>query len=219
MPIQLLKKSHRRHRGGSNTHIELFLLTAFLASLLFFLFSSYRYFRELSANIAMSDATDLVIASINNAVLSILQEENYSYKDFVMLSTNTDGEITAMTTNTVLINRLAAEVLQQVSVDANCGSLNVSVPLGNLTGSSLLLGRGPDVEIEVIVLTSSYAIVEDRFTDCGINQTKHQLFLDMILDIDILIPMQTISTQVTQEILIAETIIVGEVPQMFVNTE
>lgn len=217
MPIQLKKLSHRRRRRSGT--VGLFLLTAFLASLLFFLFSSYRYFRELSANIAMSDATDLVIASINNAVLSILQEENYSYKDFVMLSTNTDGEITAMTTNTVLINRLAAEVLQQVSVDANCGSLNVSVPLGNLTGSSLLLGKGPDVEIEVIVLTSSYAMVENRFTDCGINQTKHQLFLDMILDIDILVPMRTLSTQVTQEILIAETIIVGEVPQMFVNTE
>lgn len=140
MPIQLKKLSHRRRRRSGT--VGLFLLTAFLASLLFFLFSSYRYFRELSANIAMSDATDLVIASINNAVLSILQEENYSYKDFVMLSTNTDGEITAMTTNTVLINRLAAEVLQQVSVDANCGSLNVSVPLGNLTGSSLLLGKG-----------------------------------------------------------------------------
>lgn len=62
-------------------------------------------------------------------------------------------------------------------------------------------------------------MVENRFTDCGINQTKHQLFLDMILDIDILVPMRTLSTQVTQEILIAETIIVGEVPQMFVNTE
>lgn len=217
MPIytrQRLRRPYRRRK-----HPGRLLAFALVASLLFMLFSSYRYFRELSASIGMSDASDLVIDAINTAVLDIMEEENYSYKDFVMLNTAANGEITAMTTNTILINRLAAEILQQVSIDADCGSLNVSVPIGNLTGSSLLLGKGPHIEIEVIVLTSSYATVENRFTDCGINQTKHQLFLDMTLDIDILIPLQTLSTRVTQEILIAETIIVGEVPQMFVNTE
>ena len=217
MPIytrwRLRKPYHRQKRFQ---HVLVFIL---IGSILFLLISSFRYFRELSASIGMSDASDMVVNAINTAVLDIMQEENYSYQDFVMLSTDADGEITAMTTNTILINRLAAEILQQVSIDANCGSLNVCIPIGNLTGSSLLLGKGPDIEIEVIVLTSSYATVENRFTDCGINQTKHQLFLDMTLDIDILVPLQTLSTKVTQEILIAETIIVGEVPQMFVNTE
>lgn len=217
MPIYTRQRPRRPYRRRK--HPGRLLASALVASLLFMLFSSYRYFRELSASIGMSDASDLVIDAINTAVLDIMEEENYSYKDFVMLNTAANGEITAMTTNTILINRLAAEILQQVSIDADCGSLNVSVPIGNLTGSSLLLGKGPHIEIEVIVLTSSYATVENRFTDCGINQTKHQLFLDMTLDIDILIPLQTLSTRVTQEILIAETIIVGEVPQMFVNTE
>ncbi|MGI6012855.1 MAG: sporulation protein YunB [Oscillospiraceae bacterium] len=217
MPIYTRQRPRRPYRHRK--HPGRLLASALVASLLFMLFSSYRYFRELSASIGMSDASDLVIDAINTAVLDIMEEENYSYKDFVMLNTAANGEITAMTTNTILINRLAAEILQQVSIDADCGSLNVSVPIGNLTGSSLLLGKGPNIEIEVIVLTSSYATVENRFTDCGINQTKHQLFLDMTLDIDILIPLQTLSTRVTQEILIAETIIVGEVPQMFVNTE
>ena len=217
MPIYTHRKPRRPYRRKKRPGY--LLVWALLASLLFLLFSSYRYFRELSASIGMSDASDLVIASINTAVLNIMKEEKYSYKDFVMLSTDANGEITAMTTNTVLINQLAAEILQQVSVDADCGSLDVSIPIGNLTGSSLLLGKGPNVEVEVLVLTSSYATVENRFTDCGINQTKHQLFLDMTLDIDILVPLQTISTQVTQKILIAETIIVGKVPQTFVNTE
>lgn len=208
------RRPYRRRRGAGRL-----LVWAMFASLLFLFASSYRYFRELSASIGMSDASDLVIAAINTAVLDIMKEEKYAYQDFVTLSTDANGQITAMTTNTVLINQLAAEILQQVSVDANCGALDVSIPVGNLTGFSLLLGKGPNVVIEVLVLTSSYATVENRFTDCGINQTKHQLFLDMTLDIDILVPLQTLSTQVKQKILIAETIIVGEVPQTFVNTE
>ena len=107
MPIytrwRLRKPYHRQKRFQ---HVLVFIL---IGSILFLLISSFRYFRELSASIGMSDASDMVVNAINTAVLDIMQEENYSYQDFVMLSTDADGEITAMTTNTILINRLAAE--------------------------------------------------------------------------------------------------------------
>ena len=96
-------------------------------------------------------------------------------------------------------------------------SSELSIPVGSLTGVALLAGRGPDVHIKVLSVGSPTAEFENRFTDAGINQTKHQIKLDVVIDIDVIMPWQTVSTQVVSEILIAETVLLGDVPQTYLN--
>ena len=64
-------------------------------------------------------------------------------------------------------------------------TLTVKIPAGNLTGVSLLMGRGPDVPVQIIVLTSSRVEFNNSIVTAGINQTKHQINLEVIVDIDI----------------------------------
>ena len=103
-------------------------------------------------------------------------------------------------------------VLQQVAYINK-----LSIPIGNVLGSSLLLGKGPEIPVDITMLSSSHVDFQNELSDAGINQTKHQIKLEVVIDIDVIMPWQTVSTQVVSEILIAETVILGDVPETYLN--
>ena len=115
------------------------------------------------------------------------------------------------------INALSSELLSDIVHAADGGQLSLSIPVGNVLGSSLLLGKGPELPVDITMLTSSHVDFRNELSDAGINQTKHQIKLDVVVDIDVIMPWQTISTQVVSEILIAETVILGDVPDTYLN--
>lgn len=117
----------------------------------------------------------------------------------------------------VEINAFASQVLDDVVHAADSGELDVGIPLGNLLGFNLSVGKGPRVPVKIVMLTSSHADFKNELVSSGINQTKHQMILEIVVDIDILVPWETLSTQVVSRTLIAETVIVGGVPDTFVN--
>lgn len=178
-----------------------------------FLLQSVLYLRELSCSMALSDATDLMVICVNGAISDKMARGNYDTDYFVELERDGEGRIAAVTANMSRINTLSAELLQDVVNASNGGSLSINIPLGNLLGSSLLLGKGPDVPVEISMLTSSRVDCKNELIAAGINQTKHQIKLDVVVDIDVILPWKTVSTEVVSEILIAETVIVGQVPQ------
>ena len=110
-------------------------------------------------------------------------------------------------------------ILDKVVGATESHTLTVEIPVGNLTGVSLLMGRGPKVPVQIIVLTSSRVEFNNSIVTAGINQTKHQINLEVIVDIDVLIPWDTESTQVMTEVLIADTIVVGQVPETYLNMQ
>lgn len=175
------------------------------------------FLRKLSCEIAVSDAQDAVTLAINDSIAAVLDRTGYTYADFVSLQKDGDGDITAILTDTVSINRFSTEILTELIKTADSKCLQISIPLGNLFGSSLLLGRGPDIPVQIIMLTSSFVRCDSAMTDTGINQSRHTVTLRAEVDIDILIPWATVSSKVETDILIAETLIVGRVPETYVN--
>ena len=172
---------------------------------------------ELSTQIAVSDASDAVTARVNRAIGELMEERDYSGDYFVVLEKNDRGEVTAISSNMARINALSAELLDRVVGVTENHALTVEIPAGNLSGVSLLMGKGPKVPVEIIVLTSSRVEFANSLVTAGINQTKHQINLEIIVDIDILIPWGTESTQVVTEVLIADTIVVGQVPETYLK--
>lgn len=175
------------------------------------------FLRRLSSEIAMSDAVDAVTLAINDCVAQVMQEQDFPDDWFVTLCRDGNGNITALTTNTSHINALSAELQQRIARSADNQYLNIRIPLGNLLGSNLLLGRGPEIPVEIIMLTSSFVRFDNDLVSTGINQSKHIVMLNAEVDIDILIPWGTISTTVESEIPIAETVLIGRVPETYVN--
>ena len=81
------------------------------------------------------------------------------------------------------------------------------------------MGRGPDVPVEIIMMTSSRVEFQNNVVTAGINQTKHQLVLEVIVDIDILIPWGTESAQVVTEVMISDVVVVGKVPGTYMSMQ
>lgn len=202
----------RLHSAG------IFLLICLIGLLLFFA-SAALFLKDLSTQIAVSDASDVVTVRINNAIAEIMKSGDYDGDYFVTFEKNDSGEVTAISSNMARINALSAMILDKVVGVTENHTLTVEIPVGNLTGVSLLMGRGPKVPVQIIVLTSSRVEFNNSIVTAGINQTKHQINLEVIVDIDVLIPWDTESTQVMTEVLIADTIVVGQVPETYLNMQ
>ena len=190
-----------------------------LAMLCLFLAAAAVFLKDLSSQIAVSDASDIVTVQINNAIADIMAEQDYSGDYFVSFEKSATGEVTAISSNMARINALSAQILHQVVGATENRTIEIGIPLGNLTGISLLMGRGPDIPVQIVVLTSSRVEFNNSIVTAGINQTKHQINLEVIVDIDILVPWGTENTQVVTEILIADTIVVGQVPDTYLNVQ
>ena len=196
-----------------------FTLLLFLLSLVLFLGGASMFLKNISCQIAVSDASDIISAEVNNVISSVMAGGDYDGESFVSFEKNADGEIGAISSNMARINALSAEILERVVGATENRTLDVRIPLGNLTGISLLMGRGPGVPVEILMLTSSRVAFRNSVVTAGINQTKHQLNLAVIVDIDVLIPWGTESTQVVTEVMIADTVIVGKVPETYLNLQ
>lgn len=195
------------------------VLLFILAMLCLFLAAAAVFLKDLSSQIAVSDASDIVTVQINNAIADIMEEQDYSGDYFVSFEKSATGEVTAISSNMARINALSAQILHQVVGATENRTIEIGIPLGNLTGISLLMGRGPNIPVQIVVLTSSRVEFNNSIVTAGINQTKHQINLEVIVDIDILVPWGTENAQVVTEILIADTIVVGQVPDTYLNVQ
>ena len=177
------------------------------------------FFRRLSIQIAVSDAVDIVNSAVNDAVSEIISEGGYDFDYFVNLSKDENGNITAISSNMSHINALSTQILERVMEAADDGSIDVGIPLGNLLGINLLTGSGPEINVEVVTLTSSKTDFKSVIQSAGINQSEYQLMLEVSIDIDVMVPWATESATTVTEVLIADTVIVGNVPETYLNLE
>ena len=194
-------------------------LLILLAALSLFLAGAAMFLKDISCQIAVSDASDIVTVQTNNAIAALMAEGDFQSGDFVSFEKNASGEVTAIHSNMAKINLLSTRILERVVGATENRTLTVYIPAGNLTGVSLLMGRGPSVPVRIIMLTSSRVELGDSVITAGINQTKHQICLNVIVDVDILIPWGTESTQVVTEVMIADTLVVGKVPDTYLNVQ
>lgn len=167
-----------------------------------------------------SMATARVSNTVNRIVMAAVDEAVASgqidYSRFVSFEKDDAGHITALRSNVAEVNRMqsqiADEILQRLS---EISTTELRIPLGTLTGSALLAGRGPKLTVRMQAVGSAVAAFRNQFTAAGINQTRHQIFLDVDVNMSILLPGLTTSTKVSNEIAVAETVIVGTVPENY----
>jgi sporulation protein YunB len=177
------------------------------------------FLRDLSTKIAVSDAVDIVTKTVNDSINKVIGEGVYGFDYFVSLVKDEIGNITAITSNMAHINTLSTEILNSVIESTENGTIKVKIPAGNLTGLNLLVGKGPDVTVDIVMLTSSKVDFKNDIVSSGINQAKYQLMLEVTIDIDVLVPWGTKSASTVTEVIVADTVIVGKVPETYLNME
>lgn len=171
--------------------------------------------------IAMSEAKVEYMATIamNNAVKQTLGSD-IKYTDLVNILTDNNGNITMIQANTVRMNNLAAEASSSTLVEiTKMGDQGIEVPLGSIFNSRILAGMGPNIKIKIIPVGSVSHEFDTEFENAGINQTRHKIFLNMRAQVRVVVPLGSDIVTVSTKVPISETIIVGEVPDYYVNVD
>lgn len=154
----------------------------------------------------------IVVAAVNDAVDS----GRIDYEQLVDFDKDAEGHVTALRSNMAAFNRLQAsiadDILQRM---AEVSSTDLAIPIGTLTGSPLLAGRGPCLRVRMQSVGTATARFDNQFSSAGINQTRHRIILDVDVHVSILLPGLTTYTKVSNEISVAETVIVGGVPDTY----
>lgn len=177
------------------------------------------YISKVSSQIAAADARDVITAKVNSAVLQTLTEGDYEGDYFVTFQKSDSGDITAVSCNMARINTLTSTILDKVIGTTRDNSITIGIPVGNLTGASLLMGRGPKLPVKIMVLSSSKVEFSNSIVAAGINQTKHQIDLNVTVDMELMLPWGNKSDSVITNVLVADTIIVGKVPDTYLNMQ
>lgn len=153
---------------------------------------------------------------IQQAVLTVLEEDGLRYQSFVTLRQNQNGETTALTTDAVLINRLQGELLEKIlQTLQETKQMTLRLPLGSLSGNQFLAGRGPMVTLHLQPVGMVKTKIINQFDEAGINQTRHRIQLQVTVDMLSLLPGYRISSQAQSNVILAETIIVGLIPDAY----
>ena len=170
--------------------------------------------------ILVSMATARVSNTVNRIVVEAVDEAiqggEIDYGILVSFEKDAEGRVTALKSNMAAFNRLQSRIADDILLRlSEVSTTTLSIPIGTLTGSSLLAGRGPTVKVKMQSVGSTTASFRNTFSSAGINQTRHQILLDVQVNMSILLPGFRTSTKVSNEISVAETVIVGSVPQTY----
>ena len=186
-----------------------------LAAAVFLLLN--RNFKPLVFSLAEARSAAMASRVLSGALAEAI-EDGVMYEDLMDVRMDERGQVALLSANTMRMNQLAdgagAAALRRLQ---NMSSERVTVPLGAVLGMTLFAGSGPGVPVSIVPIGSIRTDFATEFEACGINQTRHKVYLQVTASIRIVIPTGAKTTEVSANMLVAESIIVGSVPEGFVG--
>lgn len=201
---------------GTRRTIVPLLLTA-AGSIWFFSYLSSQL-SPLIETVAVSKTVNLVSLAVSEETDLSLAEGQIAYRDFVSVETDGDGRVTSLsfrTAESTAFKRIVIERLIRRLERSDPEELEV--PLGTLSGVIVLSALGPSIRVRLQSVGDVTAEYENELTSAGVNQTKHSVYLNVTANVYLLIPGEIIPVSVTERVCVAETVIVGNVPDTYLN--
>ena len=191
-------------------------LTLLVLALLAAVVSLLWHLKPVMTSMATARVSNLVNRIVSAAVNEAVENGSIDYQNFVIFEKDETGHITALRSNVAEVNRMQGQITDEILHRlSEVATSELEIPLGTLTGSALLAGRGPSLFVRMQAVGSASAAFRNQFTAAGINQTRHQIFLDVDVYMSLLLPGKKASNRVSNEIAVAETVIVGGVPDTY----
>lgn len=158
--------------------------------------------------------------AINNAIAEEITAGHIDYESIVTVCTDEGGNVTTIRTDMESMNRLKTTLLKRIDATLeNLSMEQLSVPIGSVILPELFSGRGPNIPVRVLAVRTSDADFRSAFSEAGINQTLHSIYVDVGVEITVLTWTGTQSVSVESSVLVAQTVIVGSVPAAYFNME
>lgn len=146
--------------------------------------------------------------------------KNYKYEDLCTVVNDEAGNVKMIKSNIIPVNEIISDVAIRIQEELNSVETDdIYIRLGTFTGSKLLAGRGPKVNFKISTIGNVETDLKSEFSSAGINQTLHRIYLQVKCKVVILTPFNQVEEEITNQILIAEAVIVGDVPSSYYNLE
>ena len=210
-----MKRKYRRDRQNSGKWFMcLVLLMYWLAYSVVF---TEKIIKPNVAAIAEVKVKAMITQIVNDAVHNQFKT-GAEVTELLTIKTDTEGNITYVESNTAAMNSLATELTQAVQQRYKWkDAVILDVPVGSIVGSQILSQMGPNIGLKVLPIGMSRANFKTEFESMGINQTKYKVYLQMDSQARVLAPFSINNIDVQNTILVAEAVIVGEVPSSYIN--
>ena len=202
-------------RGFRKFCLFILILLVLLFASFFALRSTYRLtIRDLAETSVKNATSDLA----NDAIAQQIENGNIQYDRIVYFEKDLNGRITALKTNIGEVNHLKTDILNIINgkilaLDA----ADIGIPIGSLFLPEFFSGKGPTIPVRILAIRNSEASFTSNFCQAGINQTLHQLIMEVDVDAAVLVLGETSTFSVSSQVVVAETVIVGEVPDTFIQ--
>lgn len=191
----------------------LLLLLLITASILFL----ERNLTRVTLALAQAEARTLA-QNILGAAANAVVQDGVPYDELMIVTTDAAGRVRLLQANTAAMNDLSARAsaaAQQYFNQADGHA--VQVPLGAMLGLTLLAGAGPEIDVQVLPVGSVSSRFDTEFESAGINQTRHRILLTLTAVMRLVIPTGTSTIETSTQVAVAESIIIGDVPDSFVD--
>ena len=161
-------------------------------------------------------ARSVIIKISNEEVSKVMQ--NYSYDDLLKIVRDENNNIKLIETNVNVVNKIISEIPNNIQKELDKEENNTfAIKLGNLTGTKTLSGRGPNIIIKLLNTNNLDTDLQSEFIEQGINQTLHRIYLNIRCVTIVSTPYKIFEGEVNTKVLLAERVIIGEIPSTYYN--
>lgn len=176
------------------------------------------HLRPVLEAMATAKVSNAVTQTLDGAITEEIVGSGLLYSDLVTMERDSTGRVTALSSNMAELNNLRSGILGTVvaAVDT-MDRAQLAIPIGNLTGVNFFTGRGIELPVEVVAVGAAHAEFQNQFSDAGINQTRHQINLEVTVAVNILLAGSSLPMDVSAQVPVAETVIVGTVPGTYLQ--
>lgn len=156
--------------------------------------------------------------AVENAVRQVIHD-NVMYDTLVMITRDNNGKIVTISSNSATINMLSLELTEKAqSALSQMGATGIDIPIGSFSGMPIFTGRGPSVNIKMLPIGTIYCKFESTFTEAGINQTNHRIYLKVYSSVSVILPTANQVVKTETQLMISESIIVGDIPDTYLHS-
>src|SRR5574344_151884 len=193
-----------------------FLIIIIIFTVIFLYFNLFVNPQIVSGNTSKIKAE--TISLINSATATTIS--NNDYDDIISVSKDSNGNVTLLQVNSKNINKLNSDVLLDIQTNLNAEkNIEYYLPFGAFTGIPALSNIGPNIKLKIVPIGNVNTHYTSQIASLSINQSYHKIYLTISVNVCMIFPLYTRNIEVSNQILIAESIIVGQIPTTYLNTE
>ncbi len=212
-----MKRACTKHRRRGNFLAKILVVTVVLGTIIgLYLVVA---FNPILKDTVEAKSKALATRAMNSAISDVVMN-SIIYDDLINIVTDEFGNISMIQANALEINNLSKDLAQTTELRLEeFGKVGMKVPLGSFSGIPILVGRGPLITVRASPVGAVHCSFSSKFEYAGINQTNHKIYLTISADVSVVMPVISQKFTADQQVLIAESIIVGQVPEVYLYSD